>query len=128
MMRPVLIEGQVSAKFLARLEADEAALVAEVSARQDTMTILLCDGDKTVGYAVFGMDAHDIVTIYAARSINHLTTKVAMKAFFGVSQILGKAVRVHTEKLDGMARMMGATSFRAAIDSDGIPMGVFGGQ
>lgn len=130
-MKFEMISGQMAPAFLNALNANdpsEAALVAMLSARDDTMSIIVMDTDnKLAGYAVFGFDRDDMLTIYAARSINHFMTKVAMKAYFGAAQILGVPVRVHTEKVREMAKMMGATDFIAALDGDKLPMGVFYG-
>lgn len=122
-----IINGQIGAALADRLEAQEAAIVCELSARDDTQTMLAMEGEKVVGYAVFGYDAHGMICIYAARSINHFVTACAMKAFFGVAQILGTPLRVHADDLRGnpMARMMGADKWISGHDSDGVKMAIF---
>lgn len=127
-MNLVLVNGQLDAAFLARLEPTEAATVAELSARDDTKSLLVADGEKVVAYAVFGFDDQEIITVFAARAMNHFLAKCAMQAFFGAAQVLGTPLRVHTEKLRAMARMMGAESALATFDCDGVPMGVFNVQ
>lgn len=127
-MKIEMFAGQMAPDFLtfiARTDPTEAAIVAELSGREDTISLLVTDSEKMVGYAVFGFDVDDIITVYAARSVNHFLTKCAMRAYFGAAQVLGVPVRVHTEKVRQMARMMGATDFLAALDGDKVPMGIF---
>lgn len=117
--------GAAPAALLARLQGDEAATVAELCDRDDTRALIVRDGEKLVGYAVFGLDRNDMLTVYAARSFTHWLAKAAMQAVFGAAQIMGAPVRVHTEKVRAMARMMGADDAIAGFDLDGVPMGVF---
>lgn len=119
--------GALPASILGQLGAEEAALVGEVSARDDTVSLIVRDGDKLAGYAVMGFDAADMVTVYAARSVNHFLARAAMAGIFGAAQILGKPLRVHTDKLRVLARMLGAKEALACLDGDGLPMGVFHG-
>lgn len=127
-MKMEYITAQIGPAVLALLGEGEAELVAEVSGRADTVSLIITDAaEALVGYAVIGFDDNDMVTIYAARSFNSVVAKVAIKAIFGASEVLGVPMRVHTERLDKFARWVGAKSFRAAIDGDGVPMGVFGG-
>lgn len=126
-MKMEYITAQIGAEVLALLGAGEAELVAEVSGRADTVSLIITDAAKLVGYAVIGFDDQDMVTIYAARSFNSVVAKVAIKAIFGASEVLGVPMRVHTERLDKFARWVGAKSFREVLDGDGIRQGVFGG-
>lgn len=112
---------------LDHLDADEAALVAEVSGRADTASIVLRQGGAVIGYAVFGLDVSDMVTVYAARAWRSMVARATMQGIFGASQVLGVPLRVHAERVRAMARYMGATNAVAAIDGDGIPMGLFHG-
>lgn len=112
------------AELLQRLEGSEAAAVRDLVERGEK-ALLVRDGEKLVGYAVFGLDVTDMLTVYAARSFNHVMTGVAMRAVFGAAQIIGAPVRVHTEKVRAMARMMGAPDAIAGADIEGVPMGVF---
>lgn len=125
-----IIHGPIDGALVERLAADEAALVAELSARDDTKTLLVSEGPKVVGYAVFGLDVDDMIVVYAARSLNHFLTTCAMKAFFGCAQVLGTPLRVHAEKLRGnpMAKMMGADSWISTLDTDGVKMAVFNAE
>lgn len=112
---------------LAALRPDEAELVAEVSARSDTAALILRQAGAVIGYAVFGRDAADMVTVYAARCWNNMLARAAMAGIFGAAQVAGSPLRVHTEKLRAMARYLGAKEAIAAIDGDGLPMGIFDG-
>lgn len=114
--------------LLALLGEDEAAIVAEVSARPDTVSMIIRDGVKLLGYAVYGLDDEGkMVIVYAARAFSSFVAKAAMQGIFGASQVLGVPMRVHTDKLRSMARMMGAGSVVAALDGDGLRVGVFNG-
>ena len=124
-MVPDLILGRVSDDDLSHLPAQEALQLGEVSERSDTATIIVREGNSLVGYACFGFDDDDMVTVYAARSVNSFLAKAAMKAFLGVSQIVGQPLRVHSEKVAAMGRMMGADFAMMARDMDGLPMGIF---
>lgn len=127
-MRLALHKGPMPAELAAQLPADEAAACAELAERGDmTLTVTEEDG-QLAGYAVFGMDQGDLLAVYKARAIRGFVTRAAMMGLFGAAQIAGTALRVHTDKVEAMARMMGAkVSFRAR-DGDGLPMGVFCGQ
>lgn len=127
-MKLEYITAQIGADVLSLLGKGEAELVAEVSSRDDTVSLIITDAAAAlVGYAVIGFDDQDIVTIYAARSFNSVVAKMALRAIFGAAEVLGVPMRVHTEKLDTFARYLGAKSFRAAIDGDGVRQGVFSG-
>lgn len=127
-MRAEIIRDGFPSDLLAQMHLDESSLVAEVAARADTVALVIRgQGGEMVGYAVMGFDLSDMVTVYAARSVNNLLARAAMQGIFGAAQILGKPLRVHTEKLRSMARMMGAEKALAAFDGDGLPMGVFDG-
>lgn len=116
----------MEAEQLAQIEdKKESDLVAEVSARDNTYTITICEGDKLQGYAVFGSDAGGLTAVYAARSFVPVLGPMMMKTFLGVAQVTGAPIRVHTEKLKAMARTMGAKFAVAAVDADGIEHGVF---
>ena len=121
--------GPMPAVFLMALDVEEAAHVLEVSSRGDTVTICIEDADKDmlIGYAVIGSDDNGMFTIYAARTMLGKLAEMALRAFFGVAQIAGKPLRVHAEKMQGFARMMGATDCFETVDTDGVKMGVFNG-
>jgi len=109
------------------LEEEERGLILRTSARDDTATVLVTGGDTgaLLAYAVFGQDEGDMLTIYAARCLVPGLGPMALKSFLGVAQITGTPMRVHTERVQAMARAIGATSAMDAIDGDGLPMGVF---
>lgn len=109
------------------LAPNEAELVAEVSARSDTASLVIRQAGAVIGYAVFGRDAADMVTVYAARCWANMVARAAMAGIFGAAQVIGSPLRVHTEKLRVMARFIGAKDAIAAIDGDGLPMGIFDG-
>jgi hypothetical protein len=116
--------------ILAQLAGPEAELAGEVSARDDTATLLVtADDGGLMGYAVMGFDADDMATVYAARSINSMVARMAMAGIFGAAQVMGAPLRVHDlrGKLRAMARMMGAAEIIQCLDGDGLPMGVFRG-
>lgn len=128
MMQLETFSGALPADLLALLEAKEADIVAEVSARDDTYSFIIRDGVALLGYGVFGLGkGDDMVIIYAARSFNSFATKMAMMGLFGAAQVLGVPVRVHTDKMRTMARMLGAERFMEALDGDGLRVGVFHG-
>lgn len=127
-MKFALSKDKIGADVLALLDAKELELVAELSARDDTMSLTISDEKGVIGYAVFGIDNDNMVTVYAARSMNSFIAKAAMIGVFGAAQVMGMPLRVHTEKLRGMARMMGAEQAFKCLDLDGVPMGVFNGQ
>lgn len=109
---------------------DEAALVADLLARGDTAAMVATDGDSLLGYAVFGWDADQMVTVYAARSFGGLLTKAALSGIFGAAQVVGAPVRVHADRVArgvAMARAMGAQVVTSGADMDGIPMAIIGG-
>lgn len=110
-------------------ELPEADLVAELMARGDTAALVATDGEALMGYAVFGFDADQIVTVYAARSMGGMLTRAALVGIFGAAQVMGAPVRVHAEKVGrgvAMARAMGAQVVSHARDLDGIPMAIIG--
>lgn len=119
---------QLGADVLAALRPEEVELVADVSARSDTASLVLRQAGAVIGYAVFGWDAAEMVTVYAARCWNNMLARAAMMGIFGAAQVAGSPLRVHADKLRTMARYMGAKDAFAAIDGDGIPMGVFDGK
>lgn len=126
MMDMRIITGAFPPDMLTQLADDERGLVDQVAARSDTASLLVTDGaGRLVGYAVIGFDASDMVTVYAARSLNHMLARAAMTGIFGAAQIIGRPLRVHTERLRVLARMLGATQALACLDGDGLPMGVF---
>lgn len=124
-MKARLISTALPPEILAQLEAKEAEGAAAVSARSDTFSIIAQDGEKLLGYAVFGKDEGGIVAVYYARSCVPIFGPMIMKQLFGAASILGVPVRVHTEKVGAMARVMGAKVAIEAVDADGIPQGVF---
>ncbi len=111
------------------LEATEAAHVREVGNRADTASLIVTDGDtgKLLAYAILGVDAGDMVTIYAANVFLPGLGKYALQALLGASKVVGKPMRVHTEKVRTMAAAMGAKEALEGIDLDGVSMGVFHG-
>lgn len=106
-------------------DTKERDLVAEVSAREGTFTITVCNGEKLLGYAVCGKDQGDVLAVYAARSFVPVLGPKIMKSFLGAAQVSGTPIRVHTEKVQAMARAMGAGVAMEGIDAEGIPHGVF---
>lgn len=128
MMGLEVIRDAMPPDLLALLADEEAAIVAEVSARPDTVSMIIRDGVALLGYAVYGLaPADDLVIVYAARSFNSWAAKAAMTGIFGAAQVLGVPMRVHTDRLKSMARMMGASKVLAALDGDGLRVGVFDG-
>ena len=126
-MKVTVTKSPLPADLAAQLPADEAAQVAELGARSDCLTLAYVDAGKLAGYAIFGHDEGGFVVIYMARSMAQGLAAVALKAVFGAAQVMGKPLRVHTEKVRAMARMMGADLTAVLKDSDGIPMGAFHG-
>lgn len=124
-MKLQIVQVDFPADLLAMLDPQEGDLIRELMARGEVALIATDDDGALVGYAVFGFDAGDMVTVYAARSRNNLMARAAMMGIFGAAQVIGRPVRVHTEKLRGMARMMGAQIALPARDGDGVPMGIF---
>jgi muconolactone delta-isomerase len=122
------LERTLAPDLAAQLEAQEAIEIGELSARGDCQVMTLIEGEKLAGYAVFGLDRGDMLTVYMARATAGYIAKAAMMGLFGAAKIAKVPVRVHTQKVAAMARMMGAPSFLPAIDGDGLPMGVFYGQ
>ncbi len=120
------------ADILAELpDETERQNVAETSARDDTVTLTLTDIDKgkLFAYVVFGRDDHEWLTLYAARVIGGgMFGPMALKAMFGVSQIIGTPMAVHCDRVAAFARTIGAEQAFKDFDTDGIPMGVFHGQ
>lgn len=127
-MKIALCPGELPAPILGQLAAAEADLAREVSAREDTASLIVTGDDGTLqGYAVIGFDDNDMATVYAARSVNSMLARIAMQGIFGAAQVMGAPLRVHDlrGKLRAMARMMGATDILHCLDGDGLPMGVF---
>lgn len=127
-MKIELVQVELPAAILGQLAAPEADLVREVSARADTVSLLVTGDDGALqGYAVMGFDDDKAATVYAARSVNSMLARIAMQGIFGAAQVLGAPLRVHDArgKLAAMARMMGATEILHCLDGDGLPMGVF---
>ena len=123
-----VLGGVMPPDLLALLGEAEASIVAEVSARPETVSMIIRDGVKLLGYAVYGLDdGGKMVIVYAARSFSSFVAKAAMTGIFGAAQVLGVPMRVHTDKLRSMARMMGASQVVAALDGDGLRVGVFDG-
>ena len=120
-----LIDKQLPPEVLAVLDPDEASGAAEVSARADTYSVYVQNGADLIGYAVFGKDEGGIVAVYYARALVPVFGPMMMKQIFGAAAILGDPIRVHTEKVAAMARVMGAKVAIEATDVDGMPMGVF---
>lgn len=125
-MKIAILLGIPPRDYLNQLQADEMAAVTDLASRDDTATLIVTDGNRLMGYAVFGQDNADMVTIYAARSLDSFVARAALTGLFGAAQVLGQPLRVHTSKLRAMARFMGAGQAIAALDGDGVPMGVFG--
>lgn len=119
------VTAAIDAGYLAQIDAKEADLVRELMARDDTGALVISDAGQMLGYAVIGVDLDEMVTVYAARAVKSMMAKAAMIGIFGAAQVFGKPVRVHTEKVRAMARMMGANIAVAADDMDGVPMGIF---
>lgn len=120
----------MGADFLARLDQGEAATVADVSARDDTATIIVSDAGALLGYAVFGWDDDGNVTVYAARSMAGFVARAALVGMFGAAQVLGAPLRVHADTIGrglAMARAMGANVVTHCRDGDGVPVAIMGG-
>ena len=111
------------------LTPDEARTVNEVAARDDTATIVILDDAGTVlGWLVYGpSDPPNEVVLYAGRAEQNGMARIMLRSMFGVSQIMGQPMRMHTDKFAQYARMIGAPYATAAVDADGLPMGVFHG-
>lgn len=103
--------------------------VGTVSARPDTFAIYI--EEKTTGeliaYAIVGIDDGGMLTIYAGRALVAGIGEIAFKGLFGAARIMGKPLRVHSNRPRMYARMMGATKFDKIFDADGVPQGVFYG-
>ncbi len=112
------------------VEPEELANATTVGARSDTATISIVDTStgNLAAYAVIGYDDAGMVVIYAARSWMKGLGAVALKGLFNGAQAISKPLRVHAENIRAYARMMGASEVLAAIDADGVNMGVFDGQ
>lgn len=124
-MKLQVLTGEFPETLLAGIEAGEAVLIRELMERGE-VALVATDGETLAGYAVFGFDLDNMVTVYAARACNGFLAKAAMIGIFGASQIIGAPMRVHTEKLRAMAKMLGAQIAIPARDTDGVPMGIFG--
>lgn len=129
-----VVRDSASAELLGQLGNDaERQAVAEAADRPETSTLLVRQGDKLAGYAIFGRDDSGMVAIYAARALDRtgFLAKAAITGLFGAAQVLGHPLRFHAETLDARlratARMMGAQSVVSALDADGIPQGIFDG-
>lgn len=127
--RVVLTRDAMPAEYLEGLDADEKAHIIETGEFENTSTIYVVDLDKNslFAYAVIGPDDVGMFMIYAARTMGGLMAEIALRSFFGVAQVLGKPLRVHTDKMKAFARVIGATDFEAMVDGDGLPQGVFHG-
>lgn len=124
-MKLALHLGELPEALAAAITCDkERALASELMGRGEA-ALVASDGDHVAAYAIFGQDADNMLTVYAARALRGFIAKAAMQGLFGAAQIAGVPVRVHTEKVRAMARMMGADLAVAAKDMDGLPMGVF---
>lgn len=120
--------GPFPADLMTAFNADEIALVNEVSARSDTASLIIQGDDgHLLAYAVIGADLGGMLTVYAARAFNSIVAKAAMMGLLGAASVMGKPVRVHTDRVQAMARMMGAEEALNCLDGDGLPMGVFYG-
>lgn len=120
----------LSADLLAGLAEAEAAHVRDVGDRDDTAALIVTEGQggKLLAYAILGMDDGGMVVIYAANTFMNALTKISLKALLGASEVLGAPLRVHSDRVKGMARAMGASEALETLDAEGIPMGVFRGQ
>lgn len=108
---------------------DEADLLRTVSARDDTVSLVVSDGDdKLLAHAVVGPDEDGMTTIYAARCLVKGPGTMFLRAIFGASEVLGRPLRVHTQRIDAFARAVGAETALEAVDGEGLPMGVFNGR
>ena len=116
-------------ELIAGLEAGEADHVRDVGARDDTASLIVTDGDTggLLAYAIIGTDIGGMVTVYAANVFLPGLGKYALTALLGASKVVGKPLRIHTDKVQAMAAAMGAKEAFAAVDLDGLPMGVFNG-
>lgn len=128
MIRCELIGGAIPAEDLDTMPDQDRAHAAAMSARADTKTLLVRGAAGLDAYGVFGIDAGGVVVIYAARAMRTGIGSMAFRAMFGAAHVTGHPIRVHSDKIRAMARMIGATEFAAAIDADGIRQGVFRGQ
>lgn len=126
-MKISVTKAPLAADLAAQLPADEAAQVADLGAREDCLTLAYVDGGKLAGYAIFGHGDDGFVVIYMARSMAKGLAAVVLQSVFGAAQVMGKPLRVHTERVRAMARMMGADLSSVFADADGIPMGGFHG-
>jgi len=127
-MRVALTPATISEKFLAQLSGDELDCVAETSARPDTASIVVSDGETLLAYAVFGFDDGGLVNIYAARADKMGFAGTALlRSMFGAAQVLGKPLTVHSDKVRAMARAIGATDFEQSFNELGEKFGVFNG-
>lgn len=117
------------ADLLATLpDQTERDRVAEVSARPDTAALIVtnCETGEVFAYAVYGNDGGGMLAIYAARVVGGgPATKLMFRGLLGASEVLGKPLRVHSDNVQAMARMMGAGDVLEAIDGDGVNMAVF---
>lgn len=117
-------------RFKEQLGAEELALVEDVSSWDDTRTLLVEDmkTGTLAAYAVIGPADDGMLAIYAARSWFKGLAAHAIKGLFNGASILGKPMFVHTEKIAAYARILGAEHAFEAMDTDGVPLGVFAGQ
>jgi len=113
-----------------QLEDGEAVLVLDVSARPDTRAIYVEDGDTgaLVAYAIVGPHDSGDFLVFAAHVFVNGIGKTMLAALFGASKILGKPMRVHSNKISAMARAIGAPEFAETLCGNGLPQGVFDGQ
>ncbi|NOR63025.1 MAG: hypothetical protein GQ535_11110 [Rhodobacteraceae bacterium] len=127
--RIVSTKGLMPEEFIDQLDIEEAAHYVDVAERDDTATLYVSDLEtgKLQIYVVVGVDQDGMYTAYAAHCFMKGMAKLAMRSVFGAARIMGKPLRVHSEKVAAMAKMFGAESFLECLDADGVPMGVFNG-
>jgi len=108
-------------------DATELERIDHLTERSDVATLTIEDTKQgtLAAYAFIGRDDSGMFTIYAARSWLTGLGAVAIAGLFGASKVISTPLRVHTEKLEAYARMMGADLSQVALDGDGVPMGVF---
>lgn len=129
MIRIRCTQSPIDNEILAVLDHEEAQGVSEVSARNDTLSLIVEKADGSlIGYAVFGRDEGNMVAVYYARSLVAGFGPMMMRQFFGVSQILGVPLRMHAQSIRDIAikaRMFGVDFAAEGVDVDGILQGVW---
>lgn len=122
--KTIVGRGNIPPQYAAKLTQEERELLATVTAYESTVTIYVLDADhdELFAYGVFGQDDQDTFTIYAANTYAPQVAKLALRSFLGAAQVMGKPLRVHTEKVAAMARLMGAENFTDGLDLDNLPM------